>query len=125
MEVRLRARCYPTEDRERIVKAIKSIFPDARVEGEDPVTATSDSVENLGALLNQFRIRDAARAVMRRGIEGNSTRFKLNKQVAAIGKISFSEEDHPLGDIDVEISADDIQGLIDGIAPMTRRAGQR
>lgn len=123
MEVRLSARCYPTENRQRIVDAIKRIFPDVSIEGDDPVTAVSHSVDNFGAMLKQFRIRDAARAVMWRGIEGSSTRFKLNKQVAAVGKISFSEESHPLGDMEIEISADDIREVIDSIAPRTGRPG--
>ena len=124
MEIRLTTSCNPTESREKIVSAIKSIFPDATIEGEDPITAVSHSVDNFAALLKQFRIRDAARAVIWRGIEGNSTRFRLNKQVAAVGKISFSQENHPLGDIEVVISADDIHGMIDSIAPRTGRPGQ-
>lgn len=125
MEVRLRARCHPTEDREKIVAAIKDIFPDARIEGDDPVFAFTGSVDNFGALLKQFRIRDAARGVLRRGLDGDSTKFSLNKQVAAVGKVSFSEEAHPLGDIEVEIVSDDIEALIDSIAPSTRRKDLR
>ena len=61
---------------------------------------------------------------MRRGIKGNSTSFRLNKQVAAIGKISFSEESHALGDIEVIIESEDIEALIDSIAPNTRMEGR-
>ncbi len=66
------------------------------------------------------RIRDAARAALRRGIEGNLVAFNLNKQVATVGKVSFSDEEHALGDIHVEISAEDVNALIDEIAPSTR-----
>ncbi len=121
VEVRLSARCFKTEDRQKIANSFTTLFPDAKVEGDDPVTATSGSVERFGELLRQLRIRDAARAVMRRGISGNSTYFQLNKQVAAVGKVSFSQENHPLGDIDVTISDSDIEALIDSIAPRTRR----
>jgi len=121
LEVRLRARCFPTEDRERVVAAITGLFPDADVQGADPVTATSSSVERFGELLRRQRIRDAARVVMRRGLRGNSTSFRLNKQVAAVGKVSFSEEEHPLGDIEVEIVSDNIDAIIDSIAPNTRK----
>lgn len=121
LEVRLRARCFPTEDRGRVVAAITGLFPDADVQGADPVTATSSSVERFGELLRRQRIRDAARVVMRRGLRGNSTSFRLNKQVAAVGKVSFSEEEHPLGDIEVEIVSDNIDAIIDSIAPNTRK----
>lgn len=120
VEVRLSARCFPTEDRGKIVEAIFKLFPDAEVEGHDPIVAKSASVDAFGDALRRHRIRDAARAVMRRGKKGNSTSFMLNKQVAAIGKISFSEENHPLGDIEITIVSDNIDELIDSIAPNTR-----
>ena len=101
--------------------AIALLFPDARVEGDDPVVASSQSVERFGTLLRQQRIRDAARAVMRKSIRGNSTHFVLNKQIAAVGKVSFSQESHPLGDIDVIFEDTDIEQLIDSIAPRTRQ----
>ena len=123
VEVRLSARCFKTEDRGKIVSAFKLLFPDAEVEGDDPITATAKSVERFGELLRQQRIRDAARSIMRKGLSGASTHFILNKQVATVGKVSFSQESHPLGDIDVTVSDNDIEGLIDAIAPRTRQGG--
>jgi predicted RNA binding protein with dsRBD fold (UPF0201 family) len=117
VEVRLIARCYKTEDREKIVSSIKALFPDARVEGNDPIVARSDSVDAFGEILRRERIRDAARVVLRKGISDRSTHFMLNKQVAAVGKISFSQEAHPLGDIDVTISDQDIEAVVDKLAP--------
>lgn len=120
VEVRLSARCFPTESREKIVEAIVTMFPDAMIDGDDPIVARSASVDTFGDILRRYRIRDAARAVMRRGMRGKSTSFLLNKQVAAVGKVSFSEESHPLGDIEVTIESDDIDEVIDAIAPNTR-----
>jgi predicted RNA binding protein with dsRBD fold (UPF0201 family) len=120
VEVRLSARCFPTENREKIVGAIIRFFPDAVVNGNDPIVARSASVDVFGDVLRRYRIRDAARAVMRRGRKGDSTSFLLNKQVFAVGKISFSEENHALGDIEVTIVSDNIDELIDAIAPNTR-----
>jgi len=116
----LSARCHLTEDKDRIVRAIKSIFPDARIEGEDSITAVASSLDMFAELLKRQRIRDAARQVMRRGTHGQTTSFQLNKQVAAIGKISFSDEEHPLGDIEVTISEAELNSLIDRVAPSTR-----
>ena len=121
--VRLSARCHKTEDRSKIVAAMTLLFPDATVEGDDPVVASSHSIARFGELLQQQRIRDAARSVMRKGIRGNSTRFELNKQVAVVGKVSFSQESHPLGDIEVIIEDPDIDKVIDSVAPRTRRTG--
>jgi predicted RNA binding protein with dsRBD fold (UPF0201 family) len=120
LDIRLRARCYATEDRDAVIRAIRNLFPDAEVRGDSEIIATSGSVDEFGELLKRYKIRDAARKVMRRGLKGDTTRFRLNKQVAAIGKISFSEEDHALGDIEVSMMADDIESIIDAIAPSTR-----
>jgi hypothetical protein len=120
LEIRMRTRCYPTEDRQLVVKALTSLFPDAEVSGTEELEARSSSAAAFAEQLKRQRIRDAARAALRRGIRGNTTTFRLNKQVASVGKITFSEEDHPLGDILVEISADDIDAFINDIAPSTR-----
>jgi len=120
LEVRLRAECNPTEDREQVVRSIQRLFPDAEISGESVISGVSRSVDEFGEVLRRQRIRDAARAVMRRNMRGGSTSFRLNKQVAAVGKVSFSEESHPLGDIDVEIVSDALESVIDSIAPNTR-----
>jgi len=121
VEVMIRARCYPTEDRAKVARAIKNVFPDADIQGEDPVVARSNSLETFCDLLKRQRIRDAARAVLRRGLKRGSASFVLNKQVASVGKISFSEESHALGDIEVLVSTEDIQALIDSLIPEARR----
>jgi predicted RNA binding protein with dsRBD fold (UPF0201 family) len=123
VEIRLTARCFPTEDRDKVVGAITKLFPDAEITGDDPIVARSTSIGAFGELLKRYRIRDAARAIMRRGLKGDSVFFMLNKQVAAVGKVSFSEENHPLGDLEVTIVSEDINGLIDSIAPNTRCDG--
>jgi predicted RNA binding protein with dsRBD fold (UPF0201 family) len=125
LEISLKTLCYPTEDKQVVERAMTSLFPDAVVRGNEELEALSSSVNVFAEQLKRQRIRDAARAVMRRGIRGNTTTFRLNKQVAAVGKVSFSEEEHPLGDIIVEISADDINALIDDIAPNTRAEASR
>lgn len=125
LEIRVSARCYPTEDKEKVVRAIKSIFPDASVQGEELLIAGASSIDMFAELLKRQRIRDAARRVMRRNMSGSSTKFRLNKQVAAVGKVSFAEEEHPLGDIEVTISSDALESLIDSIAPNTRLEASR
>ncbi len=123
LEVRLRAECNPTEDREKVVRSIQRLFPDAVISGESVISGVSRSLGEFGEMLRRQRIRDAARAVMRRNMRGNTTSFRLNKQVAVVGKISFSEESHPLGDIEVEILSDALESVIDTVAPNTRLEG--
>lgn len=122
-EVKVTARCFPTEDRAKVVAAIANIFPDFVPEGADPIVGTAHSTEVFAELLRRQRIRSAARTVMRRSMSGNTVTFSLNKQVATVGKVSFSDEKHALGDLDVVISADDIEGLIDALAPRPEGSG--
>ena len=116
-EIRLVVRCFPTEDRGKVAKTITALFPDAALSGDDPIVASAESLEAFGEQLARQRIRSAARKILLRGIEGQETRFRLNKQVASLGKVSFSEEDHPLGDIEVVIVSEDIEATIGSIAP--------
>ena len=51
--------------------------------------------------------------------DGDRTRFFLNKQVAFVGKISFCEEKTILGTIKVLVIDEDIDALIDKVAPVT------
>lgn len=124
-EVKVTARCFPTEDREKVLAAVVQLFPDFLPDRVDAVSGTAHSTEHFSELLRKQRIRSAARAVLRRGRRGGSIVFHLNKQVATVGKVSFSEEAHPLGDIEVCMTSDDTDALIDGIAPMPGEAGER
>lgn len=121
VNVRISTRCYPTEDRNKVVTAVVRLFPDCVLVGNDVLSGEASSLDEFADLLRRQRIRDSARAVLRRGLKGDSTSFRINKQVAAVGKVSFSEEHHPLGDIEVTITDHDIASVIDAIAPDTRR----
>lgn len=124
-EVRISARCFPTEDKSKILDAIIGLFPDFVPEpGDDPIVGRAHSTDVFAEALKRQRIRSAARKVMRRSISEDSFGFKINKQVATTGKISFSEEEHPLGDIAVAISSEDIEALIDQLAPRPMKEGE-
>ena len=121
VNVRISTRCYPTEDRDKVLRAVANLFPDCVLIGDELLQGESSSLEEFAELLRRQRIRDSARSVLRRGLRGDSTSFRVNKQVASVGKVSFSEESHPLGDIDVTISDENIMSVIDMIAPNTRK----
>ena len=122
-DIRLVAYVFPTEDRAKVVAAITRLFPAVVIEGEDRLVGRSNSVEAFSDQLARQKIRAAARKVFLRGVDGETTSFRLNKQVATMGKVSFSEEDHPLGDIHVTLRSDDLQGLIATMAPSFKEGG--
>lgn len=120
MQITATAACHPTEDREKVRRALLNLFPDLEIEDAGTsLVARSDNGDALReAILNQH-IRDTARSVMLRGVRENSTRFTLNKQAAFMGKVSFIEGPVALGGIEVLIEDDRIEGIIDHLAEST------
>lgn len=117
MIVEVRAPYKPTEDPRKVERAIANLFPDLETRTEEGmIVATGSSVERFGARLQEQRIRSAARAVLVASRSGNKVKFTLNKQVAFVGKISFGSGS-PLGDIEVEIEDEEIDEVVDSIAP--------
>ena len=57
---------------------------------------------------------------MFRGVDGSAARFYISKQVATVGKVSFTDGSTVLGDIEICIESDDIESAIDDIAPSTK-----
>ncbi|HVO77990.1 MAG TPA: RNA-binding domain-containing protein [Methanomassiliicoccales archaeon] len=115
-----RVRLFSTEDPDKVRRALLNVFPDALVEEyEGGLIARSGSLARFKELIHNQRIRDSTRSVLLRSASGSEMRFQLNKQVAYVGKISFTEGPMPLGSIEVSIEADDIASVIDEVAPAT------
>lgn len=94
-----------------------NIFPDLQIEQADgELVGTTESLENMKELLERQKIRSAARKVFRTSVEGNRLTFRLNKQAAFMGKVNFAEKS-PLGDIDVTVEDENMEELIDKLAP--------
>jgi len=116
----------PTEDPEKVKKAVQNIFPTSSFERipqkkELLLMAKIDGKTGLSKfynLLRQERILDAARAVLLNGIDENKITFYLNKQVAYVEHISFCEPlgESPLGPIRVEITCDGTRVLVDWLS---------
>ncbi len=121
LRVEIRARVHPTEDEERVRRAILNIFPEAniRAEGEFLVGETTN-LENFANLLREQRIRDSARRVLLGNLYGDEVEFEISKQAAFVGKVSFSVGNVALGNIRIRIEGDNLESLIDRIAPDTR-----
>lgn len=109
LHVRARAPLRPTEDPERVKKAIQNMFPGAVVTiREVDVVSEGGDLERLRELIRNEQIPDSARSSMLWDIsdDGSRARFFLGKQAAAAGKASFGQIRGPLGDIEVELISD-------------------
>lgn|GEM_PF-82853 len=125
LRVRVHAPIRASEDPAKVEEAVRHIFPNATYEkGPKSIDATTDSLQDLRNVIWRQRILDASRRSLLRSLDedGTRARFRLNKQAAYKGRLSFSEElSSPLGDIDVEVEGDGLEALFKEIAPMTLR----
>ena len=129
--IKVEAEIRPTEDEEKVRRAVLNVFDPLTMEiveyGERRLLVaeshTYRSLRKLHNLLRRERILDAARKYLRRGTGGNLVIFKLNKQAAYMGHVSFVDADHesPLGAITFIIETSSPGELIDWLAPKTSR----
>jgi predicted RNA binding protein with dsRBD fold (UPF0201 family) len=109
LRIEVRTPVRPTEEPERVRKAILNLFPDARIE-ESPheMVGVTASLERLRELVRSLQIPDAARGAMLQDVDpdGRTARFLLGKQAAAAGKPHFGAARGPLGDLEVTVSGD-------------------
>ena len=120
IELSARVAVRPTESPEKVAGALEMLFSgielatsENRIEGR----GGAKSLSTLHRLLREQRILDTARSVMLHGTVGDSIQFRLNKQAASVGKVSFPPGEEPLGSIHVEIRGPET--LIDWLAPET------
>ncbi|MCJ7639475.1 MAG: flagellar hook-basal body complex protein FliE [Euryarchaeota archaeon] len=112
--ISIRTPIYETEVQEKVERAILNIFPDAALERVDNfIEGTSGTLETFSTLLRKQRIRTTAKAELMKGLMLDSFEFALNKQVALVGKVNFSQD--PLGPIFVRVVAPLPEKLIDTI----------
>ncbi len=120
VEVLASARLYPTEEAERVRRCLLNLFPEAVLEeDEGTMMAKTDDLSRFKEIIRNHRILDSTRAVMLRGMTEDGIMFQMNKQAAFVGKISFVEGNAPLGHIEVIIKGDELEALVDDIAPKT------
>lgn len=132
MRVIVRTPLFPTEEEERVLKALTQIFPEIkfRVEGEGRFRemvgecVCSHCLEKLRNMLRAQRILDSARSYIFKGRENGFVRFYLNKQAAFAGKVSFCTfefGESPLGAITVviELGGEDFGKFVNWLSPAT------
>jgi len=123
IEIKILVDVKPTEDREKVLNAIKKIFGlDVSFfkvleqnESEYLEYNTSDisSLDRFKLKIRERNIQAHVRRQLERNLIGNRTTIYLNKQVAAVGKVSLCDNPYecPLGAIQLEIYADTLTEL--------------
>ncbi len=129
INIQVEVEINPTEDQEKVKRAVENILGNAEFEIKQLkqgslLVAKAEGMDGLTKfynLLRRERIRDATRGVLFGGLSGKSIVFYLNKQVAYVGHVSFSQPtaESPLGPIKVQIQCDSPRELIEWLAPKT------
>ena len=127
--LRIKIRCiiHPTEDKNKVLKAIKNIF-DGEIrlvkidENKYEVQGYSEDLRSLEKLHNMVRIEQiitAVRSYIEKHTRGNRITLIIHKQAAYANKLSLidSDRESPLGAIRIEIESDNINEIKDWLAP--------
>ena len=123
VDVEITAPVYETEVEDRVATAIRNVFPNADPElrhGE--LTATVHDLEHFSELLHRQEILDTARSVFFDTRRGDSFSFRLKKQPATQGVVTFAVgEADELGVISVHVDVEepDLESYVDHVAPRT------
>ncbi|MEN2974291.1 MAG: RNA-binding domain-containing protein [Candidatus Caldarchaeales archaeon] len=123
MKIRVEAEVYPTESRDRVIIAVKNLFPSLSLRIEalgdmEIVLGEGDDLsilENLKNMLRMRKIRAAAKSILKQSIVNGRIIFYMNKQAAFAGQASFTEPfiESPLPPIKVEVEAEDLDKIIE------------
>ena len=120
----LRASVSPSEDQEKVARALENIVGEAAGAevrlGSGAELSTSDP-KALSRIRDQLRdrhVRGAARRQMLLNMKGDSTSVMLNRQAAAAGVLALcgTPEESPLGPIYLRIKSERLQAAIDWLA---------
>ncbi|RLE96058.1 MAG: hypothetical protein DRJ55_00480 [Thermoprotei archaeon] len=130
LEVEVQVEIRPTEDEEKVKKAVERFFKVNWISMDDykftkiyrGVGRGLEAIEGFYHALRKQQILDAARQYLFRGKREEFVRFYLNKQVAFAGSISFCSYEYgesPLGAITVIIKTREVEKLIEWLTPRT------
>ena len=125
IELKVEAPVNPSEYSEKVIAAITNVIdkcsPEFRYNSR--VVARSVGADSLNTVYQQIRSRSAM-GVLRRMLTynriTNTTWFFLNKQAAAAGIVVIIEDESesPLGPIRITMVCDELDVLIDWLAPI-------
>jgi uncharacterized protein len=125
IELSIEALINPSESRDKVIAAITNVIDKCspEISYNSRVVARSNRADSLNIVYQQIRSRSAA-GVLRRMLTynriTNTTWFLLNKQAAAVGIVAVIEEENesPLGPLRITIVCDEMDLLIDWLAPI-------
>lgn len=123
IHVEIKTRIHPTEDVEKVKEAVKNLFPDAEIKIQDgELTATTQDVSKFKELLRKQKILDTARSELTKNVKNNSITVYLNKQIATVSKINFTDENAVLSPLKVtfRLYGIPVERFIDYLAPETK-----
>jgi uncharacterized protein len=121
----LRGGISPSEDRGKVLAAARSIFGECSYqveERDDAVVLHSSEIGCLQKIHDQLRdrrVRNAARRLLLKSLEGTEMRILFNRQAAFVGVIAVvsTGEESPLGPLVLELKTEKPVELIDWLAP--------
>ena len=125
IELKIEALVNPSESHDKVIAAITNVIDKCspEISYNNRVVARSNRADSLNIIYQQIRSRSAA-GVLRRMLTynriTNTTWFLLNKQAAAAGIVAVIEEENesPLGPLRITIVCDEMDLLIDWLAPV-------
>ncbi|GBC75240.1 hypothetical protein HRbin06_00556 [archaeon HR06] len=118
MNIRISARVYPSEDLNKVIKAINNLFGRLELEfKEGEIYFLSSEFNLLRKVKEGIRSKEALptfKRILLNNKSNNFTWFYLNKQAAYMGKVYLCEEEgeSPLKPIKVEIHSDKIDEIL-------------
>ena len=125
IELKIESAVNPSESPQKVMSAITNIFGDCSPEFKygSLIVASCFALGCLRIIYDQIRSR-AAMGVLRRMLTdnriSNTTSFLLNKQAATAGIVVVIEEESesPLGPIRVKVASNELDKIIEWLAPL-------
>ena len=109
----------PSEDLEKVKKAISNIFPNSSIVTENSSAHSQShdlrSLEKIYETIHSRQSQKIYRRTLEKNLKNDTTWFYLNKQAAFVEKIAICEEsdESPLGPIKIILTSSNIDGIID------------
>jgi len=127
VSVTAEAAVEPTEDEQKVERALLKLFPSGRAERRTEEGSTVGLVvrgtgleflANLRSVIRQERVRNTARVLFLRNASDRLLRIYVNKQAAFMGRVSFCAPfgESPHGPISIVLETDEMQAVIDYLA---------
>lgn len=128
IELEIETPVYPTESREKVEKALKTMaditYTLIEMDGQEVLHGKAKGLKAVSKIYQRLRdqlIVESARKLIRRNIIDDTVTFYIHKQAAFMGKIHFClpDAESPMGPIRISIRSTNIEELVDWLCPKT------